>query len=331
MAFAVPQPLCKRLKAMEPNGKEVREGWDPMDMSYMQLLDAAGPTDDAPIEAEEAPPDPGEVIKIFEDAKGNLDILVDVVTNLERGFLEAKPFSAGRRPGVKREDAVANSLQSRVAATSASLGRVSRRLAAGAQLLQAHIAREDRFYQQLRQLQMFWKVHLNPRVIDCPFTVDLSLPEPLASAGAITAAAAAGAAGIVADGSGASGAAGAGAGAAAAASSLAAGQALTGNTYELGSGSLLVPLMKDDSGALRVQLELPTKRPDVNDPNRVGETRLNGKGARTQLVVGTRRVHALLLQLQRRQLWRQVAGGLERDAATLGLGGGGGGGSAAGG
>ncbi|EFJ47014.1 hypothetical protein VOLCADRAFT_92554 [Volvox carteri f. nagariensis] len=321
---------------MEPNGKEVREGWDPMDMSYMQLLDAAGPTEDAPAEAEEAPPDPGEIIKIFEDAKGNLDILVDVVTNLERSFIEAKPFSAGRRPGVKREDAVANSLQSRVAATSGSLLRVSRRLAGGAELLKAHVEREDKFYQQLRQLQMFWKhdvidifclsfslhfaplvssgqVHLNPRVVDCPFMVDI----------------------------------------------LAAGQALTGNTYELGSGSLLVPLMKGDGGALRVQvgavpggtggtmaaswwgcggvlgftealgLELPLERPNVNDPSRVGETRLNGKGARTQLVVGSRRVHALLLQLQRRQLWRRVAAGLERDAASQGLVQGGGAGAAA--
>ncbi len=28
--------------------------------------------------------------------QGNLDIILDVVTNLERSFLEAKPFSAGR-------------------------------------------------------------------------------------------------------------------------------------------------------------------------------------------------------------------------------------------
>ncbi|GFR41860.1 hypothetical protein Agub_g2641, partial [Astrephomene gubernaculifera] len=290
---------------------------------------------------EEAPPDPGEVIKVFEDAKGNLDILVDVVTNLERSFLEAKPFSAGRRPGVRREDAVANSLQSRVAATAGSLGRVAARLAAGAERLQAHVDREDRFYCQLRQLQMFWKIHLNPRVIDCPFMVDLSLPEPAAMAPAAAAAAgAAGGAGAgAADGGGAGGGAAgsssaAASAAAATASQLAAGQSLTGNTYELGGGSLLVPLMKDKGGALRVQLELPAERPDVNDTTRVGNTRLNAKGARTQLVGGSRRVHALLLQLQRRQLWRLVAGGLERDAAGLGLAGpgtGGGGGSGGGG
>ncbi|KXZ47941.1 hypothetical protein GPECTOR_31g303 [Gonium pectorale] len=163
---------------MEPSGKEIREGWDPMDMSYMQLLDAAGPAEEAP------------------GAEGNLDILVDVVSNLERGFVEAKPFSAG--------------------------------------------------------------------------------------------------------------------------------------SFELGSGSLLVPLMKDESGALRVQLELPEERPDVMDASRVGATRLNAKGAKTQLVVGSRRVHALLLQLQRRQLWRRVAAGLERDAAGLGLGAGGAGGGGGG-
>ena len=47
-----------------------------------------------------------------------------------------------RRPGVKREDAVANSLQSRVAATSAALGRLSRRLAEGAAALQVRAGAE---------------------------------------------------------------------------------------------------------------------------------------------------------------------------------------------
>ncbi|KAG2486084.1 hypothetical protein HYH03_015287 [Edaphochlamys debaryana] len=340
MAFAVPQPVTKRLKAMDvTSGKEIREGWDPMDMSYMQLLDAAGPTEEAPAEAEDAPPDPGEVIKVFEEAKGNLDILVDVVTNLERAFLEAKPFSAGRRPGVKREDAVANGLQARVASTSASLGRVSRRLAEGAEALQAHADREERFYRQLRQLQMFWKVHLNPRVIDCPFMVDLALPEqpppPAAALAAAAAAAAAAGGGGATPGAGSAAAASAAAGAHAAAAAAAAaggaadggaGQPLTGNTYELGGGSLLVPLMKDEAGQMRVQVELPEERPDVNDAARRGSTRLNAKGARTLMVAGSRRVHALLLQLQRRQMWRQVAAGLERDAAALGGGGAGGGG-----
>lgn len=54
MAYAVPQPVTKRLKFMEPSGREIREGWDPMDMSYMQLLDtanaAAGPAEEAPAE-----------------------------------------------------------------------------------------------------------------------------------------------------------------------------------------------------------------------------------------------------------------------------------------
>ncbi len=54
-------------------------------------------------------------------------------------------------------------------------------------------------------------------------------------------------------------------------------------------------------------------------------------GTKTQVVVGSRRVHALLLQLQRRQLWRQVASGLERDAAALGLSPGQGGGGPGGG
>ncbi|KAG2427450.1 hypothetical protein HXX76_012386 [Chlamydomonas incerta] len=301
----------------------------------MKLLDAAGPTEEAPAEAvtDDAPPDPGEVIKVFEEAKGNLDILVDVVTNLDRSFLEAKPFSAGRRPGVKREDAVANSLQSRVAATSAALVRVSRRLAEGAAALQAHVDREDKFYCQLRQLQMFWKVHLNPRVIDCPFMVDLSITEPLASSGGAAAAPqdAAAAAAAAAGGPAAGAGGAAAAAAAAAASSVATGQALTGNSYELGSGGLLVPLMKDEAGALRVQLEMPEERPDVNDASRAGSTRLNGKGARTLLVGGSRRVHALLLQLQRRQLWRQVAASLEKDAAALGLAAAGAGGGGAGG
>ncbi len=88
--------------------------------------------------------------------------------------------------------------------------------------------------------------------------VDLSITEPLAAAAAgggaggpqDAAAAAAAAAGGPAAGAGGAAAAAA----AAAASGVATGQALTGNTYELGSGSLLVPLMKDEGGALRVQV-----------------------------------------------------------------------------
>eukprot|EP00198_Chlamydomonas_reinhardtii_P003008 XP_001692344.1 predicted protein [Chlamydomonas reinhardtii] len=122
--------------------------------------------------------------------------------------------------------------------------------------------------------------------------VDLSITEPMAAAS--------GGGGGQQDAAAGGGAAAAAAGAAA--SGVAAGQALTGNTYEVGSGSLLVPLLKDEAGALRVQLEMPEERPDINDSTRTGSTRLNGKGARTLLVGGARRVHALLLQLQRRQL-----------------------------
>ena len=74
--------------------------------------------------------------------------------------------------------------------------------------------------------------------------VDLSITEPMAAAS--------GGGGGQQDAAAGGGAAAAAAGAAA--SGVAAGQALTGNTYEVGSGSLLVPLLKDEAGALRVQV-----------------------------------------------------------------------------
>ncbi len=106
------------------------------------------------------------------------------------------------------------------------------------------------------------QVHLNPRVIDCPFMVDLAFPEQLVTTSASAAGAGGAAAGADAAGGGGGGGAAAGRGGAAggaggggaAAAGLGVGQALTGNTYELGSGSLLIPLMKDDGGAMRVQV-----------------------------------------------------------------------------
>ena len=92
------------------------------------------------------------------------------------------------------------------------------------------------------------QIHLNPKVIDCPFVVDLSLPEPASTSGAGGpdggAAASADAARMQQQAS------------AGAASSSAAPGALnvpvTGNVYSLGSQSLLVPLIKGEDGSMRV-------------------------------------------------------------------------------
>lgn len=89
------------------------------------------------------------------------------------------------------------------------------------------------------------QIHLNPRIIDCPFVVDLSLPDSHA-AGSGAADAPAG----LAD------AAAGGASQAPGGSPAVSSGPVTGNMYSLGSRSLLVPLAKGEDGSMRVQVRV---------------------------------------------------------------------------
>jgi hypothetical protein len=90
------------------------------------------------------------------------------------------------------------------------------------------------------------QIHLNPKVIDCPFVVDLSLPEPAGTSGADSGAAAADAAKAQQQQAALPGTA------AQAGAPGALNTPMTGNVYSLDSQSLIVPLIKGEDGTMRV-------------------------------------------------------------------------------
>ncbi|GAX86451.1 hypothetical protein CEUSTIGMA_g13861.t1 [Chlamydomonas eustigma] len=121
---------------------------------------------------------PLEAHEKLTNAKGELDVILDLVKNLESTvYLDFRILSSKPRS--------ANALQDLADESKVKYGRkhdmlidISARLQKGAIALRAAAANDNLYYNQVARLQRFWKIRLNPMTSefsDSPFSVDLSL------------------------------------------------------------------------------------------------------------------------------------------------------------
>ncbi|MEW5315934.1 MAG: hypothetical protein WDW38_007330 [Sanguina aurantia] len=222
----------RRLKAIDAVGVAEMESADPMDVSYLSLI-VNDPQDHSDRqEASEEPPDAFAVLQHFRDARGELDVVIDLINNVEGRVMGTRQYERRSGSEAERITRVSRETMARVGLRQAALRGVAARLRKDAAALRAVVARDTTFYKDLRALQGFWKVHLNPGSVECPFSIDLALADEPHFAHSDAAAAAA-----APDSS---------------------------NTYISSSFSPLVPLMRDPSGDIRVQVEDAAAEPHTS-------------------------------------------------------------------
>eukprot|EP00197_Chlamydomonas_leiostraca_P015083 CAMPEP_0202880846 /NCGR_PEP_ID=MMETSP1391-20130828/35638_1 /ASSEMBLY_ACC=CAM_ASM_000867 /TAXON_ID=1034604 /ORGANISM="Chlamydomonas leiostraca, Strain SAG 11-49" /LENGTH=189 /DNA_ID=CAMNT_0049563415 /DNA_START=23 /DNA_END=589 /DNA_ORIENTATION=- len=175
-----------RLKMIDDNGKEQFGGKDRLDASHLQLLDEqaqnqAGPKD-------EPTPSPMEAVEKFTSAGGELDVVIDLITNLERGrHLDYRVLTNKPRSSVSAIQEAVNDRLVRMGRRRAALTSAAERLTKGAAALRAVVQRDSTFYAQVAALQRFWRIRVNPPTsayAGAPFSAEIAFAEPTAGSGA---------------------------------------------------------------------------------------------------------------------------------------------------
>ncbi|KAL4437158.1 hypothetical protein ABPG75_004297 [Micractinium tetrahymenae] len=187
MAFEMSLPHAPRIQAVGADGAETlahdEQQWD-LYFTVQKALAAqqeGGAADEAgegeQAETQEAakaaqPSDPGRVLEKLLTARGELDVICDLVT-----FVEQQQFLvvAGihRHPPSLEERVRTRAL--RLAASKAALRRAAERLAGGAAALRAQEGVENRFLGDLAQLRWRWRLARHAGEAGM-FHVDIGLP-----------------------------------------------------------------------------------------------------------------------------------------------------------
>ncbi|MEW5306392.1 MAG: hypothetical protein WDW36_008860 [Sanguina aurantia] len=269
----------------------------------------------ASMEASEEPPDAFAVLQHFRDARGELDVVIDLINNVEGRVMGTRQYERRSGSEAERITRVSRETMARVGLRQAALRGVAARLRKDAAALRAVVARDTTFYKDLRALQGFWKVHLNPGSVECPFSIDLALADEPHFAHSDAAAAAA-----APDSS---------------------------NTYISSSFSPLVPLMRDPSGDIRVQVEDAAAEPHTSSaqsgrsggsdtcqspPNPTADNASRPKQEETadrpwnllgrerkgnlRCAVGIQEVQSMLVGLHQARMWRHIGVGLVSEAVS---------------
>ncbi|KAF6264573.1 hypothetical protein COO60DRAFT_71316 [Scenedesmus sp. NREL 46B-D3] len=159
---------------------------------------AAAAAEAAAAEAEAAAdeaPRPEEVMKAFASAKGELEWLQATLATLREGrYLTVGKVEKPGGPQLLVD--IAAAANSRYQRRSAAAAAAAAALSEGAAALSALGSKEDAFYEQVAQLQRFWKVQSEPPGSAYAYSVNLRLtssssssdsaePEPSAAAAAI--------------------------------------------------------------------------------------------------------------------------------------------------
>lgn len=171
MAFAIPiAKPAKRLKMIDEQGKEEFEQKDFMAAAFLSNPNLAPPAKPEDDHQDESIPTPWEALEKFTTARGELDVILDLITFLEEGkTLAIRSFQKQRRIADLAQD---NMLK--IGRKQSALQEASRRLRHGAEALRVIAARETSFYSDFAKIQKFWRVRLNPGNADTPFAVELN-------------------------------------------------------------------------------------------------------------------------------------------------------------
>ncbi|KAG1667895.1 hypothetical protein FOA52_013656 [Chlamydomonas sp. UWO 241] len=196
MSFSLALRTQARLKMIDDGGVEEFEAPSACDMSHLELLDpsrapaaaaaaAAGGGSDGEDEGEDAP-DSMEAYERFITARGELDVIIDLIRNLEDAkYLDFRILSSKPRAANALTELATQSL-ARLGNRRAVLRDAAQRMREGAKALRASAARDNAYYSQAARLQAFWKLRVNmasAATADAPLSVDISLTEGAASSG----------------------------------------------------------------------------------------------------------------------------------------------------
>eukprot|EP00201_Polytomella_parva_P020633 CAMPEP_0175047186 /NCGR_PEP_ID=MMETSP0052_2-20121109/5448_1 /TAXON_ID=51329 ORGANISM="Polytomella parva, Strain SAG 63-3" /NCGR_SAMPLE_ID=MMETSP0052_2 /ASSEMBLY_ACC=CAM_ASM_000194 /LENGTH=475 /DNA_ID=CAMNT_0016311019 /DNA_START=109 /DNA_END=1533 /DNA_ORIENTATION=- len=172
MSYAIPFKLKKPLQSIklkEDNTtveKLEYEMVNYLDTSYMEIM---GQSSKPKAESEDLKPT--EVLSNLGSVKGNLDVLIDLITNVEHDCIIGRDCSS-RRLNINAERT--DNLLARASDINKSLSLASQRLKAAVGNLRDYSSGEERFYSELRKLQRFWKIKINIQDSKCPFLIDMS-------------------------------------------------------------------------------------------------------------------------------------------------------------
>ena len=126
---------------------------------------------------EVAAPDPQESISKLLTARGELDVLIDMITNLEASkYLDSKITSIMTGVSALREATVAGVFE--IGQRQNQLLDCAARLREGAAALRGIASRDNRYLAEIGSLQRYWRLRVNPLLpeyADAPFSVDLDL------------------------------------------------------------------------------------------------------------------------------------------------------------
>ena len=124
-----------------------------------------------------AAPDPQETIAKLLTARGELDVLIDMITNLEASkYLDYGIASMNTGASALHEAAVEGVVE--IGRRQRQLNQCALRLREGSAALRDIAKRDNLYLAELGSLQRYWRVRVNPLLpefADAPFSVDLDL------------------------------------------------------------------------------------------------------------------------------------------------------------
>ncbi|KAL0051100.1 hypothetical protein WJX82_001902 [Trebouxia sp. C0006] len=179
MAYILPSTKAKRVKRIDQQGQEDLEADD--QVAFQQSADAAAQVvtavagseaEDAEAEQVPAAATPREVIEKLSAAKGELDIVLDLINLLEAQKYLGVANVALSSNSQQEQQQQAVRLQQKVS----KLKDAGSRLRRGATALKARSATNHLFFVQLGQLQQHWNLKRSPPGSAGHFQIDVALP-----------------------------------------------------------------------------------------------------------------------------------------------------------
>ncbi|KAK9806770.1 hypothetical protein WJX72_002126 [[Myrmecia] bisecta] len=182
MAFAMSLPRTKRVKYIEENGREefvTDDRWAFLRAADPALqagnVDAEAPASEAKEEGkatEAGPKLPWEVLEKIHTARGEIDVILDLVN-----YVEAQQHVGvvAVQRSTKLSD-LTNERALRLQAKTKQIQDATQRLRRGADALRSHIKRESGFFENVARLQSHWKIRRAPHGGPNSYYVDIALP-----------------------------------------------------------------------------------------------------------------------------------------------------------
>ncbi|CAL8470780.1 g10322 [Coccomyxa elongata] len=178
MAFVMSLARTKRVKYIGQDGTEVYQEdnrWHFLDAENLASQEATvvEDTEDGEPGSRAKPLTPREVLEKIYAARGEVDVILDLVNAVEEG----QHLNVANVPPPKNTlHGLTNQRALQVHAKQSQLEDAGERLRRGAGLLAASLDRDDAYYNQAAQLQCSWKLKSSPAGTPAPLMVDISLP-----------------------------------------------------------------------------------------------------------------------------------------------------------